>query len=284
MYHTENPTTQKVGQAVATVICDTTWKNYPRITTLELVYPRFIHSEFLTHRAFSRNASSSRATPVERMIREVEENPVVPAVWKRNISGMAGGEPLPPLTQEHASCEWEWAWKNAAASARELAKLGVAKEHVNRLLEPFSRIRTLVTATEWDNFFALRLDEVHVQPEMYDLALAMKQAMDASIPRERQFHLPYIDMDDVAWPGLNTVKRSVARCARVSYLTHEGREPNDDADLRLAERLLKSGHMSPFEHQARAYDPEQFLANFKGWASYRHQIEGGLGQLFCYIS
>ena len=279
MHHTENATTRRVGQAIATVICDTKSGDSPRITTLELVYPRFIHSEFMTHRMFSRNAASSRATPVQRMIDEVAKNPVVPEVWRRNVAGMAGGEPLPPEKQAEARSEWMWACQQALITAARLAELGVAKEHVNRVLEPFTRIRTLVTATEWENFFNLRLAD-GVQPEMHDLALAMKRAMDAREPRESKFHLPYVDLEGGAWPSISDVKKSVARCARVSYLTHEGSEPNDAADLRLAERLLKSGHLSSFEHQARAFDPYRFITNFKGWSSYRSSIESGLGSIF----
>jgi hypothetical protein len=49
---------------------------------------------------------------------------------------------------------------------------------------------------------------------------------------------------------------SAGRCARVSYLTHEGRR-DPVADIELCERLLQAGHMSPAEHPARAFTEEE---------------------------
>lgn len=45
---------------------------------------------------------------------------------------------------------------------------------------------------------------------------------------------------------------SVARCARISYLTHDGKRDIEE-DLKLFERLRTSGHWSPFEHVATPY-------------------------------
>jgi thymidylate synthase ThyX len=47
-----------------------------QITTMELEYPRIIHSEFMTHRMFSRNAASSRAIPFYKMKEQLEARPV----------------------------------------------------------------------------------------------------------------------------------------------------------------------------------------------------------------
>ena len=68
---TTNRTTTICGQAIATVIADSISPVGKRITTLELVYPRYIHSEFMTHRMFSRNASSSRFAKVKSASRSV---------------------------------------------------------------------------------------------------------------------------------------------------------------------------------------------------------------------
>jgi hypothetical protein len=65
----------------AKVIADSIADGCPRLITLQLRYPRFIHSEFMTHRAFSRNASSSRAIPVERLIQDVIDDPAMPVYW-----------------------------------------------------------------------------------------------------------------------------------------------------------------------------------------------------------
>lgn len=96
MHHTENATTRRVGQAIATVICDTKSGDSPRITTLELVYPRFIHSEFMTHRMFSRNAASSRATPVQRMIGLMR--------WRRTRLCPKCGAAMSPAWREASLC------------------------------------------------------------------------------------------------------------------------------------------------------------------------------------
>lgn len=281
MYHTTNDTTTQTGTATATVICDSVSPAGQRLTTLELVYPRFIHSEFMTHRMFSRNAASSRATPTRTLLKEVEDDPVMPTVWRKNRPGMSGGEEF----SEGYHDTFERAWKNAARNARitasRLAELGLAKESVNRLIEPFVRIRTLVTATEWFNFFKLRLDEAHVQPEMFELASAMEEAMEKSDPVERRYHVPYVEKVHLInvesqTPSRDDMMVSAARCARVSYLSHDGKQTTALADLHLADKLLRDGHMSPFEHAATALNDSQVMKyNLRGWVSLRYAFEKG---------
>ena len=175
MYHTTNDTTTVIGCATATVIADTmAERTGGRIMTLELVYPRIIHAEFLTHRVFSRNAASSRATPVATCLEEVERRPYVPSQWLKNKPGMAGGEPFDAEDAAAIASDIKSLRQMTTAVVRRLMELGVSKQQANRYLEPFMYIRTLVTATDWDNFFKLRLDKAHVQPEMYDLARAMR--------------------------------------------------------------------------------------------------------------
>lgn len=77
----------------ATVIADSVHHaTGTRITTFELVYPRFIHSEFMTHRVFNRNASSSRAIPTSKFIEQVRNEPVMPSHWGKNQKGMQADE------------------------------------------------------------------------------------------------------------------------------------------------------------------------------------------------
>lgn len=253
--------------------------NYgPLLTTLELRYPRFIHAEFMTHRMFSRNASSSRAIPIKKMIEQVESNPAMPISWGKNRPGMQATEELSAEGIDHASHSWERAAREAAARAYDLQTLGVHKQIVNRILEPFQFITVIVTATEWDNFFKLRLHP-DAQPEIQELARVMLEAMDKA-PLDAvdlaEWHLPYIDM--ATWgESLGTAQMcSVARCARVSYLNHDNTEPNIDADVALHNRLKESGHMSPFEHVALPVDAEvsnRFYRNYRGWISYRMFVE-----------
>ncbi len=266
LFHTENLTTVYEGQCVATVIADSI-QDDARITTLELVYPRYIHSELMTHRAFSRNASSSRATPLNVLIDECLKDPVFFDYVGTNQAGMVAGEELSGYELRDFKHDWYKLAKTVANTVKYMSeRYNVHKQTLNRALEPFSRIRTLVTATDWDNFFELRLAP-DAQPEMQSLAKAMKQAMKYSKPAERPFHAPYTDRLKLYDDEL--CKVSVARCARVSYARLDGK-PNDiAADIKLYRHLLNSGHMSPFEHVAY-YRGDGYYANFKDWQSLRN--------------
>lgn len=278
----------------ASIIADSVSPDGHRITTMQLRYPRFIHAEFMTHRVFSRNASSSRAIPIEKMIRDVMEDPAMPVAWGSNKPGMQAGEELSGHDLQDCKTEWIRARDAAVASAKEIARLGAHKQIVNRLLEPFGHISVICTATEWDNFFALRCHP-DADPTMRALAEAMRDARDASVPMTMGkiatgiWHLPYVkDEDyDYAWkvmsaentsPFHTLARISAARCARVSYLNHDGTKPDITKDVILAERLLTSKHMSPFEHQADYSRDEvpksnMFWGNFTGWDQYRKMVE-----------
>ncbi|WP_191569175.1 FAD-dependent thymidylate synthase [Paracoccus yeei] len=291
----------------AKVIAHSRAAGAPDLITLQLRYPRFIHSEFMTHRVFSRNASSSRAIPVERMIQDVIDDPAMPVAWGSNKPGMQAGEEctnpvvLPDLEawtrgEDYGSAytaqeAWLEARDLAVRSARGFAAAGYHKQIVNRLLEPFAHISVVCTATNWQNFFDLRCHP-DADPTMRALAEAMRDAIEESVPVEfthgKDFwHLPYVETGD--WHAVidrlnttgGTLKNdfsntlamiSAARCARVSYLNHDGSNPDIEKDLALAKRLLESKHMSPFEHQA-VRSPGTKSANFLGWRQYRQMIE-----------
>ena len=270
LHHSENDTTIARGQSVATVICDTYNEEMgSRITTLELVYPRYIHSELMTHRVFSRNASSSRATPLSVTLDEVKNDPVFFDFVGKNQSGMVAGESLTPKEIDAFREEWETLAYQVASRVEYMSeRFNIHKQTLNRALEPFLRIRTLVTATDWDNFFKLRLAP-DAQPEIKMLAEAMKEAMSESHPNLGEYHLPYIEEYDPNsaddWGKYHKI--SVARCARVSYARLDGKQNSMEEDLALFARLRASGHMSPFEHAAYALNGRH--ANFEGWESLR---------------
>ena len=289
----------------AKVICDSQPKTGTRITTLELEYPRFIHSEFMTHRMFSRNASSSRAIPIMKMIQAVTDNPAMPIHWGKNQAGMQAREQLEDRYQLQAQLLWKAARDSAVEHAKTMLALGAHKQIVNRILEPFTHIRVIVTATNFANFFALR-DHEDAQPEIRELAVAMKKAIEESTPQLLgigEWHLPYLDAEDFTniYEHLkeNSITRhdpaqhqiwmmacaiSAARCARVSYLTHDGERPPIEKDMELYHHLVHANppHMSPCEHQATpdihdAYEGWNRLdlqANFSGWIQFRHLIKG----------
>lgn len=255
----------------AQIIEDSATLGGTRLTTMQLRYPRFIHAELMTHRVFSRNASSSRAIPVKRMIEEAEQRWAEPIYWGKNQPGMQAKEELSPEDREIARMKWNDARYAAIAVAEQMAMLGMHKQIVNRILEPFIHINVVVTATEWTNWFDLR-NHPDAQPEIQELAKNMDLAMRTSTPVMRDLHLPYVSYEERAvWPRYELMNLAAARCARVSYLTHEGKEPEFQADMELAQKLWEPPpHLSPFEHAATPADPKLWYGNFKGWRSARH--------------
>lgn len=269
-----------VDQCEATVIEDSVSSNGSRITTLKLRYPRIIHSELMTHRMFSRNAQSSRATPVRTMIESIRSNPYMPTQWRKAQRGMSPGEAFDAIDSAKCAKVWREQLESALNAAEQLAEIGAAKEHVNRLLEPFAFINVLVTATEWRNFFSLRLS-VHAQAEMRRLAQAMKEARDTSTPECKDWHLPFVagdlrPSDPNGVPSKEAFMVSAARCARVSYLNFSNRVPTVEEDLDLASRLYRDRHMSPFEHAALGLtNKADRRMNLFGWKSARYMVYMG---------
>lgn len=277
----------------AEVIQDSVSSAGVRLTTFVLEYPRCIHGEVMTHRVFSRNAMSSRAIPVKRMIEQVRKDPFIPHWWGSNQPGMQAGAEVSPARREEARHEWLRAAEHAAYFAESLSDLGLHKQLVNRLLEPFQWMKTIVTATEWENFFDLR-DHPDAEPHFQALAKAMRQAMRESTPVVRgsdfkkvyDWHLPFVRTEERTAQSGNgatgaflLAKISAARCARVSYLTHDGENPSIERDLGLFTKLAGSRpiHASPLEHAAFAHeDGRVFFGNLKGWVQLRKCMEMGV--------
>jgi hypothetical protein len=257
--------------------------------TLQLRYPRWIHAELMTHRQFSRNASSSRAIPVKKLLADMLRDPAYPIYWGSNQKGMQAGKPLTGWRLGTVKAAW-WLGKWAAAGAAWMAdKAGAHKQVVNRLIEPFCHINVVVSSTEWSNWEALR-QHGDAEPHIHHLAREMKKVMywsDPIILSPGEWHTPYVDVTDedeepAAASGgaaILAVKLSVARCARTSYLTHEGKEPSMEEDLKLHDRLLDSEplHASPAEHQATP-DPygehRSQWGNFQYFRQYRKTLHG----------
>jgi thymidylate synthase ThyX len=280
----------------AKIIADSISEAGIRITTMELTYERFIHSQFMTHRMFSRNAQSSRAIPTAKQIELIRD--LSAPHFLKNKAGMQASEEFKDWEHDYAVKYWNQARDYAIAQAEVMLDLGVHKQWANRILEPFSTIKVVVTATEWQNFFDLRLHH-DAQPEIQELAQTMKAAIDESEPallRVGEWHLPYITDDDKHYHGTDGAiyedwqkelpKISAARCARVSYLNHDNSNPDIEKDLELARNLLESGHLSPFEHQSKPIDNHYshrakgithvamndgavWSGNFRGWTQHR---------------
>lgn len=250
------------------IILDSRSPDGVRLTTMELRYPRFIHGEFLTHRQFARNSASSRAIPFDRFVAAVTNDPVVPLRFGSNKPGMQTGDEIADVAK--ATKVWLAARAKAVAEATKLHRLGVHKSVCNRLLEPWQWMVTVVTATDWDNFFAQRCHE-DAEIHMRTLAEAMKAALSASGPVLRQDHAPYLTPQDSVLPWQTRRRLSVARCARVSYLQHDGTRDNQK-DLDLHDKLRQSMHPSPFEHVATAESRFHKSGPFTGWKQYRKEL------------
>lgn len=69
----------------AKVVCDSISEQGIRLTTFEIEYPCFIHSEVMTHRNLSKNSSSSRAIPITKMLEQIESNMAIPLYWGKGL-------------------------------------------------------------------------------------------------------------------------------------------------------------------------------------------------------
>lgn len=290
------------------IIADSIGPSGKRLTTWELCYPRMVHAELMTHRLFSRNAASSRAIPAEKMLARIEGQPALPVFWGKNQAGMQAAEELSGAELEQVKREWLKLRDNAVDGARRMSQLGLHKQLCNRPTEPWMFITVILSSTEFENWFGLR-DHKDAQPELAWVAKDMREKFESHTVLELeagQWHLPYITLEDVAevranWSAHTEAQQdkilamiSTGRCARVSYLTHDGKRELDE-DIKLHDKLKISGHWSPFEHVARAvtkgqwqmrsqeildictefgevFDPA-LIGNLVGWAQYRKFFE-----------
>ena len=256
----------------AKVVCDSINEQGIRLTTFEIEYPRIVMSEFNTHRSVSKNSSSSRAIPVSKMLEHTKNINLKPVYFGSKKSGMQAGDELDGNDLINAKLFWEAALFDAVTWATELDELGVAKEVTNRLVEPFQLVKVVCTATDWENFFNLRLHP-DSDPNICMLAYKMYQAMQESKPIELkvgEWHLPFVNIgwngkgemcyadDDFNFLELEqAIKLSAASCASVSYRT-EGMTL-EKAD-KIFDMLIKAEviHASPFEHLATPIEEKEF--------------------------
>lgn len=282
----------------AKILKDSISPTNKRITTFELEFPRFVLPEFNTHRVFSRNAASSRAIPIETMIKQVLDNPAMPIWWGKNQAGMQAKEELDntKITIDHytgregtsldrAKQIWLESRDEAVKYVKELSNIGLHKQIANRILEPWSHIKVVVTSTEWDNWYNLR-NHPDAQPEIHELAKIMlvEHVVSTPVPLEYgEWHLPYITRyrnhyttgrhEDGLFDLETAKKVSVSLCAQVSY-----RKSDDSVDkaIKIFDKLIESKptHASPTEHQATPLeDSEESSGNFRGWLQYRQTIK-----------
>ena len=263
-------------------------ENDVRATTLLLTYPRYIHQELMTHRAFSRNAASSRAVPLKKMIQRVRENPATFEFFGKNKPGMQATEEMSTEEREYFETAWVTLGKFVSDYVETVSKAmkdefgsEPHKQMINRALEPWLHMQTLVTATEWENFFNLR-DHKDAQPEIQVLARKIKDAMNNSSPEvlnAGEWHIPFItDSEAISQHRNIQIKIATARCARTSYYFHDGGVSTIDKDIELHDKLVGSEpkHSSPAEHILLTQVDDNFYYNVRGFIQYRWFLDKGV--------
>lgn len=267
----------------AKVVADSIGPSGARILSVLCVYPLMVHAEHLRHRSFGFSVASNRAIPTKLILRQVIDDPVVPVWFGKNQGGMSAREELSGWRQVLARSFWLFARWPAVIFAWLLLRVGLHKQIANRILSPWQWVTVLVTGTEWENFFALRCHP-DAQPEMRKAAEMIREAIALSTPEQLQvgqWHLPMLrgwervdglsEFDQFHILPENRPFVSAARCARISSVRHEARKSYND-EIAMAKNLMKSGHMSPFEHQAQALPDARQCANLRGWLSFRSTI------------
>ncbi len=269
--------------STAKIIADSIGPSGVRLRTWECEWPRFCHADMMTHRALSRNGRSSRAEPVQRAIDRAMREPVRPLVWMYDAKQMKPGEVMSNLDRIEAESLWFSQRDHAVSVAQRLLKIGptgLHRQYLTRLIEPFLRIKMIVSTTQPANLYAVRIHEGPM-PEVQQAVIAMARAEAASTPRilkANEWHLPYItDEERSNYSSEFLVKISTSRCARVSYDTLDGKVKPIAEDVKLHDQLVTGypKHVSPTEHQARAIpSPSHRSGNFHGWIQYRKEITG----------
>lgn len=268
------------------------------ITTWELEYPRIIHGEFMTHRRFSRNAASSRAIPITKVLEQVANNPATPVHWGKNQPGMQAKEQLTGLKLGITQAAWLLAAKASSAAAWVMHKMGAHKQVANRVLEAYQFMKVVMTTTDINNWYWLR-DHEDADPTIHELARCMREAdtqVTALTLDAGEWHMPYYRggyWDAGCEESLeDALKISSSCCAQASFRTLD---TSLEKARRVYQRLVDSEpvHASPFEHQATpitqtdnrldvAYwqqgithvdrDGIFWSGNFKGWVQHRQLI------------
>jgi hypothetical protein len=303
----------KIAQELITarILADSVAPDGSRMTTMEIEYPRFVLAELNTHRMLSKNSASSRAIPVKAMHQHMAENPAQPVHWGRNQPGMQAKEELTGTDLTDAQFMWQRAQQDAMHWASQMSeRVGLHKQVANRITEPWMIMKTVISGTEWANFWWLRA-HADAQPEIHELAVKMWDEYNQSAPQllhPGEWHLPYVkshrlssgeliylDADDMPITAEQAKVISASCCAQVSY------RKSDDSYAKahkIFRQLIESQpcHASPVEHQATPmnidtmcrFEPETWESgvthvsansdlwsgNLRGWIQHRKLIAG----------
>lgn len=260
-----------------------------RLTIFEATFHRFVLAEVNTHRSHSRSSASSRAIPVEKMLDKARSSPAFPVVWTREQPGMQGGDALEGFDRFDAEdllkriSDYTIEQIAAYIERHPDKSTRLHKSLLNRPMEWFQYHTVIIGATDdgWSNLFAQRATEFSplAQPELRAVVDLMWEHYQASTPTHLDYGewiTPYIQPDETFRNDEDRRRVSAARCARVSYLNHDGvRDPEED--LRLFDKLVSARpmHAAPLEFVARPLNPRgKAMGNFTGYRQFRHIVQG----------
>lgn len=274
----------------ADVVLDSIAPDGKRLTTVLATYNRFIMAEIMMHRNQSRSSASSRAIPFDLMLERAINHPAPFVEYPSEQPGMSGGTHLEGEDLDDALAMLQAIQDSTTGILSDYIErhpdksTRLHKSLLNRTLEWFSWTTTCLSATEWENYFRQRAHPA-AQPEFRELAYAVREAIANSEPKPLawfEWHLPWLDPEtDGELSKLEQIKVSVARCARTSYLNHDG-SFSHEADFKLYDNTLATnGHWAPLEHAAVCLPNEWGLKHYgnfeRPWYQFRHMIEYGEG-------
>lgn len=252
------------------ILLDSITPSGDRVTSFVLTLPKFLLQELNTHKTVNKNAASTRAIPHNKAKAYTS---FTPTFWSKKEKGMQGYESISGLELDQAKVIFEDARSYALNFAELLSTLGLHQQVASRIFEPFQFAKVIATSDKWPLFFILRA-QTDVEPNMGYLATDMLEKWLYNTPQPLtagQWHIPFLLEEDKELDLNSQLKRSVARCARVSYMNFEGSN-NLEKDFDLYDRLLESGHMSPFEHQVQMTPGKQTGCYSAPFSAFRHTL------------
>lgn len=273
----------------AKMVLDSIGPNGARLSTIRLCYPMRVHWDLLTHRVFSRNASSGRSISVTRMVHWLDGNVSKPLSWLADGKSMKSSGELPALKADLADIVWQEAYEDARKHALRLEAIGVHRQDANALLIPFGWINVLVTSTTFDNFLCLRATS-NARPEMERVAVGIGKALrdsEATPLREGEWHLPFITEDEwETFPIADLLKLSVSRCGHLTNQALDTPKVTHAHELGRYDRFLEECAWSTFEHQAQPQEEGECRrsGNFLGWDQYRQSLPKSVHHAFDYAT
>ncbi len=250
----------------AKVVADSKNEFGNRITTMVITFPRIILAEFNTHRMFSRNSALSRAISFEKMLKSVQENPFIPVAWMKDHRGMQGTEYFDARDTLHLRTWWLEARDYALTKTKSMAySLNPTKQILNRLLEPFMYHTVIVTATEWENFFALRCPAYSLFSENMPMEFRSKKDLLRYVKHVEadKFKNDYDNLTDLDWLACNKGQAEIHMMALAECMW--------DAYNESTPKQLKAGEWHiPFEKEINEIErdtlnpnPEEYWTGFK---------------------